>query len=203
MRKLIILFLTVLAIVITGCSSSNEALPPEKKKAAIQQGGQLRYGSLQEPDTLNPLLSDLLATAEVGRLVFSGLVSTNDKGEWLPDLATDVPTTTNGGVTPDGLRITYRLRQGVTWHDRVPFTAEDVKFTWQLIMNRKINIVSRDGYDRISAVETPDPNTVIVKFREYYAPYLTLFTTILPKHRLETAGDINKAPFNRAPIGTG
>jgi len=203
MRKLIILFLTALAIVVAGCSSSNEALPPEKQKAAIQQGGQLRYGSLQEPDTLNPLLSDLLATAEVGRLVFSGLVSTNDKGEWLPDLASDVPTTANGGVTPDGLRITYRLRQGVTWHDGVPFTAEDVKFTWQLIMNQKINIVSRDGYDRISAIETPDPNTVVVKFREYYPSYLTLFTTILPKHRLETAGDINKAPFNRAPIGTG
>ena len=176
---------------------------PEKKKIAVQQGGQLKYGSLQEPNTLNPLLSDLLATAEVGKLVFSGLVITGDKGEWLPDLAVEVPTTANGGVTADGLTVTYRLRPGVTWHDGTPFTADDVKFTWQLIMNRQVNIVARDGYDRISAIDTPDKNTVIVRFREFYAPYLTLFTTILPKHKLENESNINKASFNRAPIGTG
>lgn len=203
MRKLIVLMLTILVIVSAGCSPREETLPPEKKKVVIQQGGQLKYGSLQEPNTLNPLLSDLLATAEAGRLLFSGLIITGDKGEWIPDLAVDVPTAANGGVSPDGLTLTYRLRQGVMWHDGTPFTADDVKFTWQLIMNRKVNIVSRDGYDRISSVETPDKYTVVVKFRQYYAPYLTLFTTILPKHKLENAGDINKATFNRAPIGTG
>ena len=203
MRKVILLFLTLLVVITAGCSSREENALPEKKKIAVQQGGQLKYGSLQEPNTLNPLLSDLLATAEVGKLVFSGLVITGDKGEWLPDLAVEVPTTANGGVTADGLTITYRLRPGVTWHDGTPFTADDVKFTWQLIMNRKVNIVARDGYDRISAIDTPDKNTVIVRFREFYAPYLTLFTTILPKHKLENESNINKASFNRAPIGTG
>ncbi|MDF2569545.1 MAG: appA 2 [Sporomusa sp.] len=203
MRKLIILFLTLAAVITSGCSQQNETPSPEKKKVVIQQGGQVRIGSLQEPNTLNPLLSDLLATAEVGRLVFSGLIITNEKGEWLPDLAAEVPTTANGGITADGLTVTYHLRQGVTWHDGTPCTAEDVKFTWQLIMNKKVNIVSRDGYDRISSIDTPDKYTVVVKFREYYAPYLTLFTTILPKHKLENAGDINKAPFNRVPVGTG
>lgn len=203
MRKRIILLLMILVVVIAGCSPREETLPPEKKKVAVQQGGQLKYGSLQEPNTLNPLLSDLLSTAEVGKLMFSGLVITGDKGEWIPDLAVDVPTTANGGVTPDGLKVIYRLRQGVAWHDGTEFTADDVKFTWQLIMNRKVNIVSRDGYDRISSIETPDRYTVVINFREFYAPYLTLFTTILPKHKLETAGDINKAAFNRAPIGTG
>ncbi|CVK19835.1 peptide ABC transporter substrate-binding protein [Sporomusa sphaeroides] len=203
MRKLMILLLTLLTVVAAGCGSDKQPLPSENKKIAVQQGGQLKYGSLQEPNTLNPLLSDFLSTAEVGRLLFSGLVITGDKGEWLPDLAVDVPTMANGGVTPDGLRITYRLRQGVKWHDGMEFTAEDVKFTWQLIMNRKVNIVWRDGYDKISDIETPDKYTVVIKFKEFYAPYLTLFTTILPKHRLENAGDINKAAFNRAPIGTG
>ena len=59
------------------------------------------------------------------------------------------------------------------------------------------------GYDRILSVTALNPYTVVVKFREYYAPYLTLFSTILPKHLLENSEDINKAPFNRAPIGTG
>jgi peptide/nickel transport system substrate-binding protein len=84
-----------------------------------------------------------------------------------------------------------------------PFTADDVKFTWQFIMNRKANVVSREGYDRIVSIDTPDKYTVVIKFRDYYAPYLTLFGTILPKHILENVSDLNKAPFNRAPIGTG
>ncbi len=204
MRKLVtFLLLTMCIIMIAGCSPKDNNSPPEKKNVTIQQGGQLKYGSMNEPNTLNPLLSDLLATAEVGKLLFNGLIVTGDKGEWLPDLAVDVPTIINGGVTPDGRTVTYRLRQGVTWHDGAPFTAEDVKFTWQFIMNRKANIVSREGYDRISSIDTPDKYTVVVKFRDYYAPYLTLFSTILPKHVLENAGDFNKAPFNRAPIGTG
>ncbi|HMM21721.1 MAG TPA: peptide ABC transporter substrate-binding protein [Selenomonadales bacterium] len=185
-----------------GCSRQAE---PEKNAAPakMQPGGQLIYGSLQEPNTLNPLLSDLLATAEVGSLVFSGLVQVNEKGEWIADLAADVPTLQNGGISPDGLTVTYRLRPGVAWHDGAPFTSDDVKFTWQTIMNRKVNITARDGYDRIVSVDTPDPATVVVRFREYYAPYLTLFGTILPRHLLENAGDLNKAAFNRAPVGTG
>ena len=187
----------------TGCGSRDKTGPAVPPAAQLQPGGQLIYGSLQEPNTLNPLLSDLLATAEIGSLIFSGLVQTNDKGEWVADLASEVPTRQNGGVSADGLTVVYRLRPGVTWHDGTPFTSADVKFTWELIMNRRANVVSREGYERISAVETPDANTVIVRYRQFYAPYLTLFGTILPKHRLEGEADLNKAAFNRAPVGTG
>jgi ABC-type dipeptide transport system, periplasmic component len=185
-----------------GCGRGNtgqEAPTPAK----MQPGGQLIYGSLMEPNTLNPLLSDLLATAEVGSLIFSGLVQVNDKGEWVADLASSVPTRQNGGVSPDGLTVTYRLRPGVTWHDGAPFTAADVKFTWELIMNRRVNVISRDGYDKIAAIDTPDANTVVVRFRQYYAPFLTLFTTILPQHLLAGVDDMSKAAFNREPVGTG
>ena len=202
LRYAIVVLLIGALLAGTGCGrdkTGSEAPPPAK----MQPGGQLIYGSLQEPNTLNPLLSDLLATAEVGSLIFSGLLQINDKGEWVPDLASEVPTRLNGGVSADGLTVTYRLRPGVTWHDGAPLTAADVKFTWELIMNRRVNVVSRDGYDRISAVDTTDNQTVVVRFREYYAPYLTLFGTILPKHRLEGAEDVNKAAFNRAPVGTG
>jgi len=184
-----------------GCGRKDTAENQPGKKA--EAGGQLIYGSLQEPNTLNPLLSDLLATAEVGSLVFDGLVITDDKGEWTADLASEVPTRKNGGVSPDGLTVTYKLRSGVNWHDGIRFTSADVKYTWETIMNRKVNVVSRDGYDKIAAVDTPDANTVVIRFREYYAPYLTLFGVILPKHVLEAETDLNKAAFNRAPVGTG
>lgn len=194
--------LLVLAVLVSGCSS--KSIPNiTQTKSEVQQGGQLIYGSLQEPDTLNPLLSDFQATAEVSSLIFSGLVETNDKGQWIADLATEVPTLQNGGLSRDGLTVTYKLRPDVTWHDGTPFTSGDVKFTWQSIMNYKINIISRDGYDKIKSVDTPDSHTVVIRFKEYYANYLALFHTILPRHILESAGDMNKAAFNRAPIGTG
>ncbi|VBB08755.1 Hypothetical protein LUCI_4034 [Lucifera butyrica] len=193
--------LIVLLFVVAGCGQKN-VLPPSAKKT-VSTGGRLVYGSLQEPNTLNPLLSDLLATAEVGSLIFSGLVTMNDKGEWIGDLATQVPSVQNGGVSRDGLTVTYKLRKGVTWHDGAPFTADDVVFTWKLIMNPKVNVVSRDGYDKLASITTPAPHTVVLHFKEYYAPYLTLFPTILPRHILENVDNPNKADFNRAPVGTG
>jgi peptide/nickel transport system substrate-binding protein len=198
-RHGIILYLMMIIMLVSGCSTKSLPIP---QKNGIKPGGQLVYGSLQEPNTLNPILSDLLATAEVSSLIFSGLIVNNDKGEWMPDLALEVPTLQNGGVSQDGLTVKYKLRPDVTWHDGKAFTAEDVKFTWQTIMNPKVSAVSRAGYDKIAAIETPDSLTVIVRFKEYYAPYLTLFTSILPKHILEFE-DINKSSFNRAPIGTG
>lgn len=199
-------FLIIVLCISTGCGgpkSENQPQAQPEKKPVMQKGGQVSYGSLQEPDTLNPLFSDLLASAELGSLIFSGLVTRNDKGEWIPDLAVEVPTAGNGGISPDGLTITYRLRQNVQWHDGAPFTAEDVRFTWQTIMNRRLNIISREGYEKISRMDTPDPYTVVVKFSEHYTSYLSLFNTILPKHLLGSGADLNKAAFNRAPVGTG
>ena len=198
-RRCSMLCLLMLVMLASGCSSKTL---PDSPKNEIKPGGQLVYGSLQEPNTLNPLLSDLLATAEVSSLIFSSLIVNDARGEWLPDLALEVPTLQNGGVSPDGLTIKYKLRPGVTWHDGKAFTAEDVKFTWQMIMNSGVNVISREGYDKILAIDTPDNYTVIIHYREYYPPYLTLFKSILPKHILEKE-DINKSSFNRAPIGTG
>ncbi|WP_378956373.1 peptide ABC transporter substrate-binding protein [Pelosinus sp. sgz500959] len=199
-NSLLLCSMLIMILLVGGCSSNSLQSPAKRE---IKQGGQLVYGSLQEPDTLNPLLSDLVSTAEVSSLIFSGLVTMNDKGEWIPDLATEVPTLQNGGISRDGLTITYKLRSGVTWHDGKVFNADDVKFTWQTIMNSKVNVVSREGYDKIKAIDTPDPYTVIIRFKEYYPSHLALFNAILPKHILEVAGDINKTPFNRSPIGTG
>lgn len=190
----------ILTFLIAGCGKKQVPVPT---KPQIQPGGTLVYGLQVEPVTLNPFLSDMLATAEVSSLIFSGLVSTDSQGQWTPDLAAEIPTVQNGGVSPDGRTVTYKLRQGVKWHDGVEFTAADVKFTWQLLMNPAVKVISREGYDKIAAVDTPDKYTVVVRFREYYPPFLSLFSTILPAHLLNGVSDINNAPFNRAPVGTG
>ena len=199
--KSVIAGILVCLMLIAGCSQTVDK--PEPLKLEAQAGGVLTYGSLQEPNTLNPYLSELIASIEVASLLFSGLVVMNDKGEWLPDLAREVPTLQNGGVSADGMTVTYRLKPGVKWHDGSPFTSADVQFTWDFIMKRQIHIISREGYDKIAAVETPDSQTVVLRFRERYAPFLSLFPAILPKHVLGNTENMEKASFNRNPVGTG
>ncbi|WP_238528187.1 peptide ABC transporter substrate-binding protein [Acetonema longum] len=190
-------------LLIFSAACSNKSAPQDsQKKSPVMPGGRLVFASSYEPNTLNPLLSDLVSAKEVASLVFSGLVRMNDKGEWFADLATEVPSLQNGGVSADGRTVTYRLRQNVLWHDGVPFTADDVVFTWQVIMNPRNNIVTREGYDQILSVEAVDKYTVVMKFRQQYPPYLTLFSAILPKHLLQSA-DFAKTAFHRAPVGTG
>lgn len=182
-----------------GCSfgQNSEKAGGVALPSATRSGGQVVYASLHEPAVLNPYLSDAVSVHEMSRLLFSGLVVSQPDGALQPDLARELPT-----VSPDGLTVRYLLRTGVTWHDGASFTAEDVRFTWEYIMNSKTQVISREGYDRIRAVETPDPYTVVVKFREIYPDWVSLFKTILPKHLLAGA-DPNKGAFQRNPIGTG
>ncbi len=157
----------------------------------------------QEPESLNPYLSVQTVTNVVATTVLEGLLSIGPDGEFIPVLATEVPSVANGGLSEDGLTVTYRLREGVLWADGQPFTSADVKFTWEAIMDDRNAVVSRAGYDQIESIETPDDYTVVVKFRELYAPALTLFEYILPAHGFGGDKDMTGAAFNRTPFGTG
>lgn len=177
--------------------SAGPSTSPPTRTAVVQ--------FLQEPDSLNPYLSPMGATSALAALFYSGLVIPDDRGAWRPDLAEAVPTLANGGVRREGagMRVTYRLRPGVTWHDGKPLTAEDVRASWALVMDPRFPAISRAGYDQIKAIDAPDPRTVVVRFKRPYAPYLELFPYVLPKHVLGDRRDATRQPWNRAPIGSG
>ena len=163
----------------------------------------LTIGIYQEPETLNTYIGVQTVITFVHKPFAEYLIDVNDKGEYFPVLVKEVPSVENGGVSPDGLTITYKLKEGIKWSDGEPFTSADVKFTWEAIMNEKNMVKSRSGYEVMESVETPDDYTAIVKYKEYYAPYLTRFAPVLPKHILGDLPDINDAPYNRMPVGTG
>ncbi len=75
----------------------------------------------------------------------------------MPILAAIVPTLENGGISRDGLTITYHLRHNVRWQDGAPFTSHDVSFSYRAIMNPATTVSTRHGYDQIARVDTPDP----------------------------------------------
>ena len=125
----------------------------------------------------------------------------------VPLPAAEVPTPENGGVVvkPDGgMDVTWKLRPGIRWHDDVPFTSADVKFTVDAINQPGYNPESTDGFDWIRSVDTPDPLTAVVHYKEMYALYdIQFIRGALPKHVLE-GRDIDRAQdYNRAPLGTG
>ena len=80
------------------------------------------------------------------------------------------------------LVVTYKLLKDVLWSDGKPFTCDDVLFTWEAVVDPDSGAVSTAGYDQITSIECPDETTAVVTYEPLYAPYLALFTDILPRH---------------------
>jgi len=186
----------VLAIALTGTFAQ-----------APKSGGQLVHGSVQEPDRIWGPVTGLTVSGEISQLVNGQLIEINEKLEYVPSLAVEVPTLANGGVSKDGLRYTFKLRKGVKWHDGQPFTAADVAFTHSVLVNPDVDVRGRVGWNKISKVETPDDATVIFNFSAVDAPFLDRVATlgILPKHILGSmsGADIKAHKWFRAPVGLG
>lgn len=177
---------------------------------AASSNGILRVALYAEPTSLNPLLATNTAEEFLSNLAFDSLVTLDQTGKDVPDLAAQVPTLQNGGISKDGLTITYHLRRGVKWQDGAPFTSADVKFSWQAVMNPNNNVVERRGYDQVRSVDTPDPYTVVFHLVRPFAPFVdTVFGEsddpfrIVPKHLLAKYPNLNQISFNELPVGTG
>jgi peptide/nickel transport system substrate-binding protein len=155
----------------------------------------------ENPDNLNPYLHGLLASGSVYRYVFDSPYTVDWTGAWKPALATA------DTVSPDGKTWTLTLRPGVRWSDGRPFTSADVKYTWQLATNKDVHVTYATGFDKIASVDTPSATKVVYHLKEAYAPFKeqVMGAPIVPQHILGplSADQINRAPFNQKPIGTG
>jgi len=181
-----------------GCAAYAQAAAPDTLRVALTQ----------EPATLDPVVGTLAVETDVAQLLFSGLTRYDEKGHQIPDLAERVPTRANGGIAADGRTITYRLVRTARWHDGVPVTSADVKFTFDALMSSRNNVVDREPYDEMQRVETPDPYTVKIVLKRPWAPAIQGFSdridgAIVPAHLLAKLDDLNHADFNAAPIGSG
>jgi peptide/nickel transport system substrate-binding protein len=170
-----------------------------------KKGGQVVIGLSQEPTVFNPLRPHIEVDRGVHFGLFDSLWRVDDQAQLVPNLASEIPSTKNGGISKNGLEYTFRLKKGVTWHDGAKFSARDVKFTHDLLMNPKFASFTKVGHDVISSLETPDDSTVRVRLKEPFAPFLASWgdTWIVPAHILESVPDPNTAEFNNKPVGTG
>jgi peptide/nickel transport system substrate-binding protein len=170
----------------------------------------LRIGDTQDFDNLNPHLATALILGNLNQLTMAYLVRYDKHNQPMPELATVVPTEQNGGISKDGLAITWHLRKGVKWSDGEPFDGDDVVFSANAVNNPANNEIGRDGWDLINKMDQPDKYTVVFHLRKKYSGYLPSFfgsaganPCILPKHLLGSLPNINTAPYNSKPVGIG
>ncbi len=185
-------------------TAASFALSADPARAAT--AGQCVLGVTQEAVNFNPLLYvNTGVESSVEYIVFDALWKIDPSGAFVPNLAAEIPSLDNGGISKDGLTWTIKLRKDVTWHDGAPFTAADVVFTLDTLMNPKVTVRSRNGQEHVEHYEATDDSTVTIKLKESFAPYMVSWqkTSVIPKHILSSVADINTAPFNTSPIGTG
>lgn len=184
-------------LLVFGCNNDSGFFRSAKPKT-INNVLTLRLAA--EPTLLNPILSTDVYAAAVEGLLFSGLMRVNDELMMEPDMAERYT------ISPDGCTYLFYLKRNVLWHDGQPFTARDVVFTFDLILDPKTNTVRRSGFvidGEPIKFEAVDDYTVRATLPKPFAPFLTeMGMSILPRHVL-SGRNINTCKFNQNPIGTG
>ncbi|MCX7783108.1 MAG: ABC transporter substrate-binding protein [Meiothermus sp.] len=167
---------------------------------ALAQGNILRIPLINDP-IMNPVIAPELGSILINKVIFPGLVRPDENLRPTPDLAR------SWTISQDALTYTFRLRPGVKWHDGQPFTAEDVKFTFDLARDRNSGSRLASDFEPIDRVEVVDPLTVRFVLKRPFAPFLILLghnAGIIPRHLLQGRNLNDAVDFNRTrPIGTG
>jgi peptide/nickel transport system substrate-binding protein len=179
--------------------------PVHARTSQASPTGRVIVGLGQEPTVFNPLMVHIEVDDGVHFSVFDALFRVDPQGVIQPNLAVEVPNQKNGGISEDGLKWRIRLRDDVRWHDGKPFTADDVKFTLELITNPNFRSWRTAGHALVRDIAVISPTEIAWRMEEAFAPYLSFLTEtfIVPKHILEKEANPNNAAFNQAPVGTG
>jgi peptide/nickel transport system substrate-binding protein len=181
---------------------ASTALPRVAIAQERKRGGRLVVASDSEPRNLNPAMVASNGVFFVSSKIVEPLAEASFEN--VDGLAPRLATSWEG--SPDGLTVTFKLREGVTWHDGKPFTSADVAFSamqvWKPLQN-----LGRVVFKDLETVETPDELTAVFRFAKP-TPFqlirnaLPALTSVVPKHIYEQ-GKIEENAANTAPVGTG
>ena len=174
----------------------NNASTTDKPKS----GGTLVMAIPQDPPAFNPDTSTGFPQQLFGCMVYEGLVTVDASGNFQPVLAK------SWTVSSDGLTYTFELRD-TTWHDGLPFTSDDVK--WSLLnVSAKYGAIFAPAAKAISAIDASSPHRVVITLNKPFGPFLYALGcqqggAIEPKHLLEGTDILNASATLTKPVGTG
>lgn len=197
-RLLILVFISMLTFFVFNQSEG------AKKNDGKPDGGLLNYGEYGRSATLDPITSNDMIALRISEFLFNGLVGINEKQEIAPELAE------KWKITDEGRIYTFTLRKDVTWHssnDEEPksFTADDVIFTYNIMMHPKSITSLKVRYEFIEKAEKIDDHTVKFTLKRPILNALAKFSfKIIPQHGPANPQFIKRDdPFAQNPIGTG
>ena len=180
-RTLALLLALLLTLTAASCGSGNTS------------ANTLVYAS-GDYTRINPAMDE---HGEINILIFNGLTAHNGKNEVIPCLAK------SWDFDKDTCTYTFHLEENVKWHDGEPFTAEDVKFTIEAIMDPENGSENAPNYEDVEEITVIDSHTISFRLSAPNVAFLDYMTmAVLPKHLLE-GENMQESAFFRSPVGTG
>jgi len=194
----------IAAVLYLGAAPAIAADPKPAAAPPTVPPGVLSYGEYGRPTTLDPITNNDMIALRITELVFNGLVGIDNKQQIVPELAE------SWDASSDGLSYTFKLRKDVTWHARAgekarPFSADDVIFTYRIMMHPKTITPLKVRYEFISDVKKLDAHTVRFTLKRPIMNALPKFTfKIIPEFGLSNSAYLARDDaFVQKPIGTG
>jgi peptide/nickel transport system substrate-binding protein len=199
------------AVALGGCTKVGSPARGTVARNPWTLPGHLRLGATDEPDALNPLFSHNAAADEIETLLFAYVFRYDAHGNLMPEVAREMPTYANGGISRDSKTITLHIRPGLRWSDGAPLDARDLRFTWRAAVNDRNNTKIRIGWDDIASMDVPNTTTLVAHLKRVNSAIVAQIWgggggssyPPLPEHLLGRLPDLNHAAFNTTPISSG
>lgn len=195
---------------LTVAVSAAMAAASAQDRPSVSPGNKIvfTYGTTTGVGPFNPFAADAPAGASLALLYNLLLDFSPTDLSPVPGIATEVPTTDNGGISADGLTWTFKIRTGMRWSDGEPLTAHDVAFTYNYILDNGFACCVR--YLRfVDSVTAPDDRTVVIHTMKPAAGMLSIYDHIVPEHVWKDIGAdearafANFDPTDGTPVTSG
>jgi ABC-type transport system substrate-binding protein/tRNA A-37 threonylcarbamoyl transferase component Bud32 len=150
------------------------------------KGGTLVYGSPYLVESTNPWFAAYTEDFDLINALWGAPLVIGPSGTYLPDQLAEIPTQANGDVSEDGLTVTLRLRHDLRWSDGQPLMAEDFVYWLNAALDPSTGVTSINGIDQLAHYQAPDPYTLILTYKQPFAPYLAYLPFAAPSHAWAT-----------------
>lgn len=174
---------------------AGEAPAAAAEPGAPVAGGTSVWAAESDPVALNPITNSNFASTQAFEHAYESLTAYDSELNILPSLA-------ESWETPDDLTHIFHLRQGVKWHDGSDFTAADVKYTFDIVLDPEGPAVWRSNFDQVESVEVVDDHTITFKTKAPFPPLLGAFA-ILRSSAIIKQGALEEGNLDNTVVGTG
>src|SRR5579871_515570 len=196
--------LVLLGMLVASCTnnSPNTQQLLYHYQTPANKGGTVLMSDWQFPDSTNPLFNTSVVGVELSNALWGSPYVNTPDGKLLPDQLAQIPTTANGDISADGSTVIMKLNPKLKWSDGQPITAADYVYWWKVNQDPATAAASTSGYDQIASATARDAHTVVLKYKELFAPFLYYLPLAAPSHiwskipdnQLQTTQSVNLAP---------